>query len=370
VAGYGWSVWEPADLGVAPVRGGPTWLDNALTRVEVDPVAGTFSVDGLAGLDRLVDGGDEGDTYNYSPPSADALVDSPDHVAVELLEPGPVRGVLRVRRRYQWPQRVVGGQRTGLEPVDVTTEIELRAGERLVRVVTALDNRCRDHRLRAVFPLTEPVDRTVAECAFATVERGAPEGGPHETAVPTYPSRRFVRAGALTITHEGLLEYELIDGGTAVALTLLRAVGVLSRPAPAYRPNAAGPPLVVTDAQLLGPHRVRYAIAVGDDDPYALADQAWNPMLVAAGSGDGQLPASGSRLTVDGAEVSSLRRQDGHLEVRVFNPSDETVTVSIPGHEGFLIDLLGREQERWRQRFALRPWGITTARLDADSLDG
>ncbi len=336
----------------------------------MDLDVGTFSVDGLAGLDRLIEGGDEGDTYNYSPPAADVLVDRPETVAVELLEPGPVRGVLQVRRRYQWPQRVATGQRIGLETVDVTTEIELRAGERLVRVVATLDNRCRDHRLRTVFPLPEPVDRTVAECAFATVERGAPEGGPHEMALATYPSRRFVRAGALTLTHDGLLEYELIDGGRALALTLLRAIGVLSRPAPAYRPNAAGPPLAVTDAQLLGPHRVRYAVAVGDDDPYALADQAWNPMLVADGNGDGKLPPSGSRLTVEGGEVSSLRRQDGHLELRVFNPSDDTITVRIPGHQGCLVDLLGREQERWRQRFPLRAWGIATARLDAVSLDG
>jgi hypothetical protein len=370
VPGYGWSIWEPAGLGVTPVRSGPTWLDNGLTRVEVDPGAGTFSIDGLAGFDRLVDGGDEGDTYNYSPPTFDCLVDRPERVSVELLEPGPVRGVLQVRRSYQWPQRVAEGRRIGLERLDVTTEIELRAGERLVRVATALDNRCRDHRLRAVFPLAEPVDRTVAECAFATVERGAPEAGPHETAVATYPSRRFVRAGALTVTHEGLLEYELIDGGRALALTLLRAVGVLSRPAPAYRPNAAGPSVPVADAQLLGPRRVRYAVAVGDDDPYALADQAWNPMLVADGSGGGNLPASGSRLTIEGAEVSSLRRQDGHLEVRVFNPCGDTVTVSIAGHQGCLVDLGGRERERWSQSFPLRPWGIATARLDAISLDG
>jgi mannosylglycerate hydrolase len=370
VPGYGWSVWEPAGLGVDPVRAAPAWLDNGLTRIEVDPKTGTFSLDGLTGLDRLIEGGDEGDTYNYSPPAVDTLVDRPEQVAVELLEPGPVRGVLRVRRRYRWPQRVAGGQRIGIETVEVMTDVEVRAGERLVRMVTTLDNRCRDHRLRATFPLPAPVDRSVAECAFATVERGAPEAGRHEVALATYPSRRFVRAGALTVTHEGLLEYELIDGGRALALTLLRATGVLSRPAPAYRPNAAGPPLALTDAQLLGPHRVRYAIAVGDDDPYSLADQAWNPMLVAAASGAGKLPGSGNRLTVEGAEVSSLRRQEGRLEVRVFNPSDRTVTVRIPGHEGWLVDLLGRELERWRQHFPLRPWGIATARLDAVSLDG
>ena len=37
------------------------------------------------------------------------------------------------------------------------------------------------------------------------------EGGPNEWGVPTFPSRRFVRAGGLTVTHEGLCEYELVD---------------------------------------------------------------------------------------------------------------------------------------------------------------
>jgi hypothetical protein len=369
VPGYGWSMWEPAPLGEGAVRSGQAWLDNGLTRLEVDVEAGTLSVDGLAGFDRLIDGGDEGDTYNYSPPAVDTVIDRPERVEVEVVEAGPVRGVIRMRRLYLWPLKVTQGKRIGVEPVEVTTDVELRAGERAVRLESTVDNRCRDHRLRAVFPLPEAVDFTVAECAFATVERRTPEGGPHEVPLPTFPSRRFVQAGRLTVTHEGLLEYELIDGGSALALTLLRATGTLSRPAPAYRPNPAGPPLPVPDAQLPGPHRVRYALAVGDGDPYALAEQVWDPMLVAPGTGGGRLAATGSRLVVEGAEVSALRRQDHHLEVRVFNPSDQTVTVGIPGHEGWLVDLLGRQLERWREGFLLRPWAIATARLDAVSLD-
>jgi len=370
VPGYGWSVWAPGPLDEGAVRGGPTWLDNGLTRVEVDLDSGTLSLDGLDGLDRLVDGGDEGDTYNYSPPAVDTLVDRPDGVEIEAIEAGPVRGVLRMRRRFGWPQRVVSGRRTGTEPVEVTTDIELRAGERIIRLATTFDNRCEDHRLRAVFPLPRAAEFSVAECAFATVERRTPEGGAHEVALATFPSRRFVRAGGLTVTHEGLLEYELIEGGTALALTLLRATGWLSRPAPAFRPNAAGPALPVPDAQLPGPRQVRYALAAGDGDPYALAEQVWDPLLVVPGSGGGKLEATGSRLTVEGAEVSALRRQDGHIEIRVFNPSPRTVTVSIPGHAGCLVDLLGEELERWRQDFPLPPWGFATARLDAVSLDG
>src|SRR6202012_4790056 len=108
-----------------------------------------------------VDGENEGDTYNYSPPDVDVLVASPDTVDVELMETGPLRGRLRVRRRYFWPSRIAKGARHGSEPVDVVTDLEIRAGERLVRVTTSFDNRCRDHRLRTVFPLPEQTDHTV-----------------------------------------------------------------------------------------------------------------------------------------------------------------------------------------------------------------
>jgi hypothetical protein len=37
----------------------------------VEPDDGTWSIDGLAGLGRLVDGGDVGDTYNWCPPDVD-----------------------------------------------------------------------------------------------------------------------------------------------------------------------------------------------------------------------------------------------------------------------------------------------------------
>ena len=142
VPGYGWASFRPAPVGETAVRGGPTWLDNSIVRVEIDPDRGTFALNGLAGLDRLEDGGDEGDTYNYSPPRPDDLVDQPDGVAVELREGGPVRGLLRVTRRFSWPTAVHHGRRSGPKTVEVLTDIEVRAGEELVRITTSFDNPC------------------------------------------------------------------------------------------------------------------------------------------------------------------------------------------------------------------------------------
>jgi mannosylglycerate hydrolase len=363
VPGYGWRRWEPAPVSTR-VTVNEMVLDNGLVRVEVSGADGTFSLNGLAGLDRLVDDGDDGDTYNYSPPERDIVVDRPVNVDVEVVESGPVRGRLRILRRYLWPERVVDGARIGERAIDVVTVLELRAGEELVRVKTSVDNVCRDHRLRSWFPLPSPAEVSRAECAFAVVERGlTAEGGPHEYGLPTFPSRRFVSAGGLTVLHEGLLEYELVDDGRALALTLLRCTGKLSGTDMAYRPWPAGPPFPAKGAQMSGRQVLRYAVHVGDD-PYALADDAFLPLEVVACEGDGDRPSDGTAMQVEGAEVSAVVRRSGALEVRVFNPTDDDTTVSIDGRRGWLVDLRGRPLEPFDGSFSLRPWGIATARLD------
>jgi mannosylglycerate hydrolase len=367
VPGFGWAALSPGPLSVPPVVAGPNTLSNGLVELTVNRDDGTFALgrDGEpSGLDRLVDDGDDGDTYNFSPPDRDKMVDRPVAVSVEQVEAGPVRGRLRVTRRFQWPERIVEGARTGAREVEVLTDLEVRAGEDLVRVTTTLDNQCRDHRLRAWFPLPSAATTSRAECAFAMVERGlSAEGGPHEFGLATFPSRRFVSAGGLTILHEGLLEYELVDGGRALALTLVRATGMLSKDTMAYRSNPAGPALPVEGPQMLGRHVLRYCIHTGDGDPYALADQAWVPLELIRGRGMGTRPDRGSVLSVTGAEVSALLRVGGSLELRVFNPSDSESTVRIDGRSGWLVDLRGQPLEPFEGSFPLRPWGIATVRL-------
>ena len=66
----------------------------------VDPADGTFSLDGVPGYGRLVDGGDHGDTYNYSPPTDDTVVDMPTSVVVTAGEDGPGPG----DRSTSWPR--------------------------------------------------------------------------------------------------------------------------------------------------------------------------------------------------------------------------------------------------------------------------
>jgi hypothetical protein len=369
VPGYGWAPVAAAP--VAPVTATDRRLANALVTVEVEAATATFSLDGHGGLGRLVDDGDAGDTYNHCPPDHDIVVDGPEAADVRVGETGPLRATLTVDARYRLPERIddATSSRVGGRDVAVSTVLELRAGERFARVTTAVDNVCEDHRLRAWFPLPEPTLTSAAGCAFATVARGLDvESGPTETGVATYPSRRFVHAGGLTITHEGLPEYELVDvrpgGATALALTLLRATRFLSRGPMATRRLPAGPILELRGAQVPGRHVLRYAVALGDVDPYVLSDDAWVDLRVAMGAGLGSMGPFHQALDVRGAEVSSLRRRQGRLELRAYNPRPTATTLTIAGRHGDVVDLRGRVVASFGGTLPLGPFGIVTVALD------
>jgi mannosylglycerate hydrolase len=372
VPGYGWRSWSGQPASVRPVEARPLRLGNGLVDLQVDPTAGTFSVNGLGGLGQLVDGGDVGDTYNWCPPDDDLLVDRPVSGSCRLVEQGPLRARLELRSAYQLPTHVDGPRRVGSQPVQVRTSLELRAGEDLVRVRVELDNHgLRDHRLRVHLPLSHPAATSRAECAFAVVERGlTAEGGPTEMGLPTFPSRRFVSAGGITVAHEGLLEYELVDvregpsGRVAntLALTLLRCTGMLSQGPMATRPLPAGPMTPMEGPQLQGPVAVSFAVHVGDRDPYEVVEDAFLPLLVTQ-AGGGQGPRDGEALRLSGAQVSAVVRIGGALHVRVCNPSADATIVRIDGRRGWLVDLRGRPLEPFEGSFPLRPWGIATAAL-------
>ena len=392
VPGFGWRSYHVAsgDGPATAVRVDEARLENEHLSVTVDPGDGTVTVetpDGVrvAGI-RLVDGGDGGDTYNYSPPATDRLVEAPDTVTVHVVERGPVRAALEVVATYSWPAAAVGDMRACARREDTTvpcvvrTRLELRAAERFVRVHAEIDNQARDHRLRVHCPLPAPVTGSDAECAFAVVRRGlTAEGGPHEAGLPTFVSRRFVDCSdgtvGLAVLHDGLLEYEVVEDGRELALTVLRAVGYLSRVEPSLRPNPAGPMELLEGAQLQGLQRVDYALLPhrGDwraADLYAAADAFLVPLerarVAATTSG---VAAAGQALRVEGAEVSAVTREAGGLSVRVFNaaPSPTTVRLETDGGpaSGWVVDLLGRPVEPFDGGFPLRAWGIATARLTA-----
>ncbi|KRT64120.1 MAG: alpha-mannosidase-like protein, alpha-mannosidase [Chloroflexi bacterium CSP1-4] len=378
-AGVGPSV-APGSAVVASARG----LANGLASVTVAH-DGTLTIGGsdvtLRGVGRLVDGGDVGDSYNYAPPPSEMLVDRPSRVTVTAGETGPLRADLVVTRTYVWPRGLLddlSARTAETVEVDVRTRVELRAGEDFVRIALEFDNRSLDHRLRFHIPLPAPTDRSFAEGQFAIVERGLEmEGGHGEWPLPTFPAHGFIAVAGVAVLLDHVLEYELVDGGE-LALTVLRATGLISRDRHPWRDEPAGPVIAAPTGQAQGLRRLAFAIL-----PHAAttpgarvleaAERYRQPFLTTIGSGPRQLAlteATGLAVEGEGVVMTSLRRRGDALELRLVNESGEGKRAVIRGSftSTATVDLLGRPQGDERTcsgvvERLLGPWEIATIQL-------
>lgn len=392
---------RPADycglLSRAPVSADGTSLRNDLVSVEVDP-DGTLSVTGtdgtvLHGVGRLVDEGDRGDSYNFGPVAGSPPIGTPAQVEVEVVATGPVRGVLSVEREYDLP--------VGVDPLDrdqrlagtarlrTRTLVELRAGEPFVRLTVDLLNTVGDHRLRLHVPLGEVVRESYGAGQFDVTRRGrTAEGGWGEHPLPTFPATGFVSAGRAHVLLAKLTEYEVVTptaaaGGDELALTLLRAVGMMSVNVHPLRDEPAGSELPVPGAQYIGAAvSTRLAVlpsAAGWEQAEVArwAEVFRHEALVCRGGAarGGPLPPAVTGPALEGpAVLTSLRRvgsdDDGHvLEARLVSVSDADAEVSLlplAGRRWVATDLSGRptgpDPDPATGRTTLPAWTIRTLR--------
>jgi mannosylglycerate hydrolase len=273
--GLGWTAIRPVEgtgdvAGAVRIADGGRSLANDLVSVSVAD-DGTLRVDAgggavAEGIGRIVDGGDVGDAYNYAPPPADTIVETPRSVEVRRDLGGPVLGRIVVDRTYDWPPAVEGGRAARAAETVATAvrmEVELRAGEPFVRIGLEFDNRSDDHRVRFTAPLPRRAVASHAAGQFAVVERGtAVEGGYGEEPLATHPAREWVDAGGLAFLLDHVAEYELTEGGRALALTVLRSIGFISRNDNPNRLDPAGPEIPIPTAQMRGPWRMRFGLFV------------------------------------------------------------------------------------------------------------
>src|SRR5262249_49812946 len=134
-----------------------------------------------------------------------------------------------------------------------------------------LDHRSRDHRLRARFEIDRPPGSLFTDTPFGWIERTS---GSH----PVSSIAVAFGAPQVALGGPGLHEIEL-DRDGALKLTLLRAVGVMSRSDLSTRPGHAGYQVPTPGAQ--GQRRLRfsYVVGFGDEGVQATA-RAIEPALV------------------------------------------------------------------------------------------
>ncbi len=316
-----------------PVRAEALTLDNGLLRVECDAsgsvritdLATGRHVQALVALERTREAGDL-----YTPAVRETL--RPPHVrSVRPGAPGPLRGEIVLDAEYDDQGRSGG---------DCRLTLQLDAGLAALRVVVQGDNRTEDHRLRIRFASGLPGSSTLADAAFHTMAREpirvTEDDERMEHAVPTAPLHRWVsrygRQAGFTLFSDGLAEYES-DADGSIAITLLRAVGSLSRHDLPERPGHAGWPADVPRAQSIGPFGARFALArPGPDSPTErdrierLADDVLLPIVGETLRSNLREPHAAGGLTLDGQGLvlSAIAPAacDGWIVLRCVNRGD------------------------------------------------
>jgi alpha-mannosidase len=261
----------------AHVRGGGRSLENRFVEVTLQPNGALALLDRrrnerYGDVLRLEDAGDAGDAYSYCPPARDRIKPSRGPITVRRLASGPLVAALEAR----WEV---------LRGIDARLVVQLFADSPIVRVTLDIDNRNRYHRLRARLVTGLGGVAAAAGAAFGVVERSAvradPGAYPRETPVRTAPADRFVavaRGGrGLAVLAPAFFEYEWTAKGDLL-LTLLRAIGDLSRADLPTRPGHAGWPTAIPAAQCLGTSRIDLGIvpvSASDVDRGDVLPQLW-----------------------------------------------------------------------------------------------
>ena len=207
---------------------------------EVSAIDGGVEIDGVP--IRFLDEPDVGDLYTFCWADEGQEPSSPERVEAD-----------GDRFRVEWDGLTIEGRCT--RPTD----------QPLVVIDGTINNERRDHRLRMHVGLATPAANAFAGAPFEIVERPlVGEGGEGEAPSPTWPARHVVLASDIALLGEGVFEYEVVDR-RAIAVTLLRCVGTISRETLATRPWPAGPSTPTPNAQLIGDTRFRVGIWLGAD---------------------------------------------------------------------------------------------------------
>jgi alpha-mannosidase len=344
--------------GPSPLRAEGTTLENERIRLELDLASGATAAlvlreDGHDVVDLNGSGGsraaildDTSDTWGHRLLSYRTEIDRFEATNVELIEAGPVRGILRVDSRY-------GDSR-------LIQDYVLSAQADAVEVRVILDWREKARLLKLRFPTA--LDDVVAayEIPYGVLERapnGDEEPGQRWIDVTGHLAESDERFG-LAILNDGKYAFDCDRGEPAV--TAVRSPiyahhePTLPSPGVRYQFQDQG---IQRFTLTLVPHRGGWADA-GLTRRAMVVNQA--PTVLLESGHDGPLPGAASygRLEPDTVVLGALKvAEDGDdVVVRVAETAGRTGDVLIG------LPVLGREI-----RFAIAPFEIRTFRVPRDA---
>jgi len=294
---------------------------------------------------------------------------------LEIMEDGPVRAVIRISSKLRCKNKLF------FKPINDVTQYVIvnHHGPPRIDFVTRIENRTRNVRIQACFPVSamQPAFRT--EVPFGHIERDpTPQKGnswgfknkrfAHYDRI--FPAINWIDASSteegkgMAIMNNGLPEQEISEDKAMVFLTLLRSTGYVGTLAAGNVPLLLGPFYSIPQAFEIGSHEFRYSLLFHGGNPVQARVPAealgFNVPLVAIQSsagkgGEDDCPRSAGLLTVTPEQfiITAIKRSEDNPEeivIRVLSTSTEPTTGSIslpyPLKEAWQLDLVERHVSR------------------------
>jgi len=353
-------------------------IENELVRITLH-TDGTFDLldketeAQFKGQNRLEDTEDIGDEYDYAPCRESRTIHSAGAAGVvRILEATDLAATLEAESILELPEAIESGRKrrsSRTVTCRVRIRVRLTRGSPLVDVEILFDNRAEDHRLRVEFPSGIQSEKVISDGHFYVNARPLEQPAGSDWVQPpagTWPQQDFslIEDGekGLAVLNRGLPEIAATTDadGVVLSLTLLRAVGWLSRDDfETRRSTNAGPTVHTPDAQCVGEQRFRYAVVPFSGDHVAFGlrslSQRWRtPVLTKQGIEDGHIPGGVSLLQKDNARavVTAVKRHEhgDTLIVRLFNETaeeiTETLTFGLPVRSAWETNLLEERKDQ------------------------
>lgn len=330
-------------------------ISNQFMEIHIADGSGSLSLKDLRtgkvydGLCQIVDVGDRGDEYNFTPPEKDTLV-RPTLVSTATYKTS-IYETLILSLKLELPVSLTES-RSSREELTLTHDLNLLVtlvkGVPQAEVQVYFENEALDHRLSVNFQTGLNVDTARYDGHFDILTRpiDLPETDNtwRELPRPEVPQRAFVDVsddqGGLMIANRGLPEVAVIrdeTGNALIDLTLLRCVGWLSRDDLWNRVGHAGPPLMTPDAQELRPYTFDFCIIPHGPsffEAVQLAQSFQTDLDVRTSSlHQGSLPSESAMLEVSHPEfqISAIKEAEDESGwvVRGVNLGDQAIHLNL-----------------------------------------
>lgn len=242
-----------------------TFLENNRFRISVDEELGEIVLYDkslqfeIKDLFYYQDSGDAGDEYTYSPPLNDTSYRSYVRDVASTADELILISTMLIPESLS-ADRSSRSQSLLEHPIETVIRLEKESDR--IRIITKLDNKAKDHRLRLVTAACVKSGRSWAEGLFS-IDIREPIGEKKKYQDWIEPPGAFFQKRfsaladsdiALVLMSEGLHEYEVLreEQMYGLAITLLRSVGWLSRADLIARDGNGGWSLETPEAQSFG----------------------------------------------------------------------------------------------------------------------